>query len=79
MKSIRNCSNLRNTKAAIVGSTIAIVALAGAYFHNEFQKENIVAYITKPEVTSIVESDYYEKLTQIEDLTIEETPKLFSR
>ena len=61
MKTIRNSSALRNTKAAVVGTSIAILALASTYFYNEFREDKVIAIVTKPAQIVNIKENYYEK------------------
>lgn len=79
MNNLINSSSLRNTKAAVVGTTIALVALAGAYFHNELKEEKVIAYVTKPAQTIQTEDNYYTDLNYKENFEVEESSLKFSR
>lgn len=79
MNTLRNSSSLRNTKAAVVGLSIALIGLSSAYFHKEFQEEKVVAYVTKPYEAIQVEDNYYTDLNYGENLEVEESSLRFSR
>lgn len=79
MNNLRNSSSLRNTKAAVVGLSIALIGLSSAYFHNEFKEEKVVAYVTKPAQTIQTEANYYTDLNYKENLEVEESSLRFSR
>ena len=76
MKSFNNIVQLRNTKAAIVGASIAIITLAGAYFNNEFKQENIITTVTKPTEVIQSEEQYFNQLDYENDLSFNESAKL---
>lgn len=75
MNNLRNSSNLRSTKAAIAGATIAVIALAGSYFYKEIQEDKVIAYVTRPSDAIQIEDGYCENLSK-DNFTIEESKKL---
>lgn len=79
MNKFKNSASLRSTKAAIVGTTIALVALAGTYFYNEYQEEKVIAYVTRPTQSIEIDSDYYNNLLFEEFIQETEETKIFSK